>query len=123
MTTLNTATRRFWDQEPEPVRAILDLAYARDDLTPEVHDRILSTITPQHADTIARIAEDLYLAERLRSDYPTQVLSDYYDAPVHALFADREADRLAEEREHDAVRAAQLVASLLTTPVRKLVAQ
>lgn len=105
---------QFWDHQSDDVRAVLDLAYLRDEATPEVHDRILAAFAPEHAAAIVQISDDIAWAERLRTDSPVAVLSDLLDAAVLSSFdALNEADRLAEEKESDAITAARFIASLL----------
>jgi hypothetical protein len=105
---------RLTTGQPEAVRAVLELAYGRSELTPAGFDRIVATFAGEFAATLHGIADDLYWAERLRADLPVDVLSDYYGGRAAGwIGALEECERLADQREADAVAAAQLVASLI----------
>ena len=102
----------------DATKAVLDLAFVAPELTASALDRILSTFAPEHAEVIRTIAEDLAWVTDLRTDDPLFVLRRYYGYDV-GFPGDRIrlCEQLAEEKETDAVRAAQLVASLLVRRV------
>jgi hypothetical protein len=103
--------------QPDDVKAILDLAYQRSDMSAAAHDRVLAAFSPSFAGEIRRIAEDLRAAEEFRTDPAVEVLARYRISAVG--FLDRVCDAHATELEQDAVEAAQLVASLMAQrPVR-----
>lgn len=98
----------FWDTQPAPVRAVI-----LDALLDE-GERPLSLLHPEHAATIAGIAEALAWIERCETERASIVLSDYYERPVRGIYLDVAADQLADEKRADVLTNAQLVASLLT---------
>jgi len=104
----------------DATKAVLDIAFVSPELTGPAFDRILATFAPEHAAVIRQIAADLLWAIDLRSDEPSAVLRRFYGLGSSAftwIYPDRHCDQLAEEKETDAVRAAQLVASLLARRV------
>jgi len=102
----------------DATKAVLDLAYVAPELTGPAFDRILATFAPGHGEAIRQIAADLLWAVDLRTDDPLFVLRRYYGYDV-GFPGDRIrlCEQLAQEKETDAVRAAQLVASLLVRRV------
>lgn len=106
-TAQRPTNRRFFDTQPDPVRAIIELAET------EGNDRIVALLAPEHADTLTDIADKLNWISRLGWDSPCAALTDYYGQPVHGIYLDQAADRLADELRVDVVTSAQLVASLL----------
>jgi len=105
----------------DATKAVLDLAYVAPELTGPAFDRILATLAPGHGEAIRQIAADLLWAIDLRTDEPSAVLRRFYGLGSSAftwIYPDQHCEQLAEEKETDAVRAAQLVASLLVRAVK-----
>lgn len=111
-------TATWWDGQPAAVRAVLDLAWMKPEFGDDAFGRILDTFASDHVDTMLRLADDLTWAERLASEYPVEVLADYYDGQnVTGLHALDTAEQLAAAKRADALTAAQLLAEML---VRRL---
>ena len=106
--TAATTTRTWWDAQPEPVRAVLDLANLADTL-----HAAIPALLPAYADTITAIGEELVWIDRLRADEPADVLAAYFGQRVSTLHPDQVAEQLADEKQADALCAAQLVVSLI----------
>jgi hypothetical protein len=106
-------TAPFWTGQPDAVVAVLDLAGMRELDGPDIaHDRVLALLlSPAAADTVREIATALDWIERLETYNASEVLSAYYERPVHGIYLDRAADVLADELRADVVTKAQLVAS------------
>lgn len=95
----------------DTTKAVLDLAFVRDELTPEAFARVLSTFTQGQAELVEQIADDLAAALDLRTDEPREVLARYgYPRALDPLTV---CEAVAQDKEADAIRAAQLVASLI----------
>jgi hypothetical protein len=102
--------------QPDAVKALLDLAFARPEFTTEAFNRIVDQLFPQHADVLRQIADELAWADQLRSDMPREVLHRLLGAHFF-VDADVMADEIAAEKEANAVFLAQGVATLLTRGV------
>lgn len=109
--TAVVALSNWWDEQPAPVRAVIDLANL--EMDEATFDRIVEAFAPGHASAIASIAADLVWVDRLRCEVPCQVLSDYRGQPIHGLYLDVAAERLADELSVGVITQAQLVASLM----------
>lgn len=109
----------FYESEPPPVRAVIELAALRDECrvwgeqgTDERHDLILDQLFPAHADTIRDIAEQLYWIDRLGWDNPVTALHAFYGHWRGGLYPDQAADELSARLQAGAVTSAQLIASV-----------
>jgi hypothetical protein len=100
--TIAAAHRMWWDSEEPAVRAVLDLAWMRPDASPDCHDRIVALLAPQHADEIRQISSWIAAA-----DADDCGLRDHDVCSIES--AELEVERLRD----DALRSAQLVASLI----------
>lgn len=98
--------------QPDAVKAVLDLAFARPEFTTVAFDRIVDQLFPQHADMLRTIADELAWADQLRSDLPREVLARLLGAHFF-IGADRIADECAAAKEANAVFLAQSVATLI----------
>lgn len=114
-------TANFWDSQPDPVRAVLDLAAMRDGVPDDrhgfsvdpAHDRVLELFAGEHAATIRGLARSLYWIDRFGWDDALTALRAYVGVQVRPIYADQVADEHRARLEADAILNAQLVASVL----------
>lgn len=111
MNSMAEPLANWWDNQPEPVRAVLDLACNEDD---DMVERILRTFgAAEHVYAVTTLGDDLRWIVRLRADVPHEVLSAYYDRPWHGWDGDLVAEQEADALKADVLTRAQLVASLI----------
>ncbi|WP_375483243.1 hypothetical protein [uncultured Jatrophihabitans sp.] len=119
MTEKTTNPLHWWldGDEPAAVKAVLSLAYLREDLDNDaVHDAACQ-VFGQQADTVIDLATQLNWIERLDSENPSEVLADYYGHRVAALSSISVCEELRDQLRAEALVSAQLVASLHTQAV------
>lgn len=108
-------TANFWDNEPTPVRAVLDFSAMRDGQDDPAHDRACDLFAGEHSETIRELAQILRWVERLGYDAPVAALTAYY-GQWRGEYPDRAADVLAADLRNEATFSAQLIASVLRHP-------
>jgi len=118
----------WWDNQPDPVRAVLDLAAMRDGaidsdgyVDDAAHDRVLALFAGEHADAIRGLARSLYWIDRFAWDDGAEALNAFHGTATRWVYADQAADECSARLQADALTTAQLVASLIRRPARTAV--
>jgi hypothetical protein len=116
-----TAVRRdthWWATAAEPVQAVLDLANDLETDTLQRHADALLRLPGEQVREWLNLAGDLRMLDRLRSDVPSEVLSELYGQPWRGIYGDLVAEQEADDLEADVLCRAQLLASLVMAGAR-----
>jgi hypothetical protein len=106
------STVNFYDAQPDPVRALIELAELSRDGYPEQAARIAAVGWPGSSDTFAEIVDLLGWINRLETEDGASVLRAFWGSQTTVLFADQAADRLADDLRADVIYKAARASSV-----------